>query len=191
MAAPDAMFIVDSNAEEIAVKEARRMGIPVVSVVDTNCDPDMVDWIIPGNETRCAPSACSPPRLPIPSPRAALSTSSPRLPIRSSLPTSLTRRAWINVDTSAYEQYEKQEGDFVEGTEALIEAAAEATVASRRGKKLRTARGYSIQRPALWRIVHAGPFFLKMRPKIFRKTERKDEYNETCHGYSSQASEGT
>ena len=47
---PDAMFVVDSNAEEIAVKEARRMGIPVVSVVDTNCDPDMVDWIIPGND---------------------------------------------------------------------------------------------------------------------------------------------
>ena len=36
---PDAMFVIDSNAEEIAVKEARRMGVPVVSVVDTNCDP--------------------------------------------------------------------------------------------------------------------------------------------------------
>ena len=47
---PDALFVIDSNAEEIAVKEARRMGIPVVSVVDTNCDPDMVDWIIPGND---------------------------------------------------------------------------------------------------------------------------------------------
>jgi len=39
---PDAMFVIDSNAEEIAVKEARRMGVPVVSVVDTNCDPDVV-----------------------------------------------------------------------------------------------------------------------------------------------------
>ena len=47
---PDAMFVIDSNAEEIAVKEARRMGVPVVSVVDTNCDPDVVDWIIPGND---------------------------------------------------------------------------------------------------------------------------------------------
>src|SRR5690242_2979668 len=47
---PDAMFVIDSNAEEIAVKEARRMGVPVVSVVDTNCDPDAVDWIIPGND---------------------------------------------------------------------------------------------------------------------------------------------
>ena len=45
---PDAMFVIDSNAEEIAVKEARRMGMPVVAVVDTNCDPDVVDWIIPG-----------------------------------------------------------------------------------------------------------------------------------------------
>src|SRR5256885_2519261 len=49
---PDAMFVIDSNAEEIAVKEARRMGVPVVSVVDTNCDPDVVDWIIPGNDDR-------------------------------------------------------------------------------------------------------------------------------------------
>src|SRR5436189_6472545 len=47
---PDAMFVIDSNAEEIAVKEARRMGVPVVAVVDMNCDPDAVDWIIPGND---------------------------------------------------------------------------------------------------------------------------------------------
>src|SRR5437868_13846315 len=47
---PDAMFVIDSNAEEIAVKEARRMGVRVVAVVDTNCDPDVVDWIIPGND---------------------------------------------------------------------------------------------------------------------------------------------
>ena len=51
---PDAMFVIDSNAEEIAVKEARRMGVPVVSVVDTNCDPDVVDWIIPGNDDALA-----------------------------------------------------------------------------------------------------------------------------------------
>ncbi|MBC7926833.1 MAG: 30S ribosomal protein S2 [Bryobacteraceae bacterium] len=47
---PDLLFIVDSNKEEIAVKEARRLGIPVVAVVDTNCDPDEVDWVIPGND---------------------------------------------------------------------------------------------------------------------------------------------
>ena len=38
---PDAMFVIDSNAEEIAVREARRMGVPVVSIVDTNCDPEV------------------------------------------------------------------------------------------------------------------------------------------------------
>ncbi len=49
-ALPDAMFVIDSNAEAIAVREARRMGVPVVSIVDTNCDPDQVDWVIPGND---------------------------------------------------------------------------------------------------------------------------------------------
>ena len=47
---PDAMFVIDPNAEVIAVREARRMGIPVVAIVDTNCDPDLVDWVIPGND---------------------------------------------------------------------------------------------------------------------------------------------
>ncbi|MGA7318309.1 MAG: 30S ribosomal protein S2 [Silvibacterium sp.] len=47
---PDALFIVDSNNEAIAVKEARKLGIPVVAVVDTNCDPTVVDMVIPGND---------------------------------------------------------------------------------------------------------------------------------------------
>jgi small subunit ribosomal protein S2 len=47
---PDALFVVDSNNETIAVKEARKLGIPVVAVVDTNCDPTLVDYIIPGND---------------------------------------------------------------------------------------------------------------------------------------------
>src|SRR6201984_98952 len=47
---PDIMFVVDSNKEAIAVKEARKLGIPVVAVVDTNCDPDEVDYVIPGND---------------------------------------------------------------------------------------------------------------------------------------------
>ncbi len=47
---PDALFVVDSNKEEIAVKEARKLGIPVVAIVDTNCDPDEVDHVIPGND---------------------------------------------------------------------------------------------------------------------------------------------
>jgi small subunit ribosomal protein S2 len=47
---PDALFIIDSNKEQIAVKEARKLGIPVVAVVDTNCDPTEVDYVIPGND---------------------------------------------------------------------------------------------------------------------------------------------
>lgn len=47
---PDLLFVVDSNKEAIAVKEARKLGIPVVAVVDTNCDPDQVDHVIPGND---------------------------------------------------------------------------------------------------------------------------------------------
>ncbi len=47
---PDAIFVIDSNKEGIAVKEARKLGIPVVAVVDTNCDPSEVDYIIPGND---------------------------------------------------------------------------------------------------------------------------------------------
>ncbi|MBE6147143.1 MAG: 30S ribosomal protein S2 [Firmicutes bacterium] len=47
---PDALVIVDPRKEEIAIKEARILGIPVFGVVDTNCDPDMVDYVIPGND---------------------------------------------------------------------------------------------------------------------------------------------
>ena len=47
---PDAIFVVDSNNEAIAVEEARKLGIPVVAVVDTNCDPTVVDYVIPGND---------------------------------------------------------------------------------------------------------------------------------------------
>jgi small subunit ribosomal protein S2 len=47
---PDAIFVVDPKQEEIAVKEARKLGIPVVAVIDTNCDPDLVDYKVPGND---------------------------------------------------------------------------------------------------------------------------------------------
>ncbi len=47
---PDAIFVIDTNKEEIAVKEANRLGIPVVAVVDTNCSPDGVNYVIPGND---------------------------------------------------------------------------------------------------------------------------------------------
>jgi small subunit ribosomal protein S2 len=113
---PDAMFVIDSNAEEIAVKEARRMGVPVVSVVDTNCDPDVVDWIIPGNDdalrairlftTKIADSVAEGHSIYEQS-QVAEQKAAEDQKITDSVD---------YVDTSAYEKYEKQEGDFVEVT---------------------------------------------------------------------------
>jgi small subunit ribosomal protein S2 len=47
---PDALFVVDVSHEDIAVKEARKLGIPVIAIVDTNCSPDNIDYVIPGND---------------------------------------------------------------------------------------------------------------------------------------------
>ena len=47
---PGALFIVDPRKEKIAVAEAKKLGIPIVAIVDTNCDPDDVDYVIPGND---------------------------------------------------------------------------------------------------------------------------------------------
>ncbi|MBO5897227.1 MAG: 30S ribosomal protein S2, partial [Clostridia bacterium] len=47
---PAAMFIVDPRKEKIAVLEAKKLGIPIVAIVDTNCDPDEIDYVIPGND---------------------------------------------------------------------------------------------------------------------------------------------
>jgi len=47
---PSAMFVVDPRKERIAVSEARKLGIPIIAIVDTNCDPDEIDYIIPGND---------------------------------------------------------------------------------------------------------------------------------------------
>jgi small subunit ribosomal protein S2 len=47
---PDLLFVIDTNKEQIAIKEARKLGIPIVAVVDTNCDPDGIDFPVPGND---------------------------------------------------------------------------------------------------------------------------------------------
>ena len=47
---PDAVFIVDLRKEQLAVREARRLGLPIIALVDTNCDPDEADFVIPGND---------------------------------------------------------------------------------------------------------------------------------------------
>jgi small subunit ribosomal protein S2 len=59
---PDILFVIDSSKEAIAVQEANKLGIPVVAIVDTNCDPDMVDHVI-----LCAPFVCLRTRSPRPS----------------------------------------------------------------------------------------------------------------------------
>src|SRR5262249_16815572 len=47
---PDAVFIVDLRKQQLAVREARRLGLPVIALVDTNCDPDEADYVVPGND---------------------------------------------------------------------------------------------------------------------------------------------
>ncbi len=47
---PDALFVIDPRKERIAVAEARKLNIPIVGIVDTNCDPDEIDYVIPGND---------------------------------------------------------------------------------------------------------------------------------------------
>ena len=47
---PDLMFVIDTNKEAIAIQEAKRLGIPVVAIIDSNCDPDLIDFPIPGND---------------------------------------------------------------------------------------------------------------------------------------------
>ncbi|RYZ08988.1 MAG: 30S ribosomal protein S2 [Myxococcales bacterium] len=49
-AVPQAIFVIDPAQETIAVSEAKRLGVPIVAITDTNCDPDMVDYVIPGND---------------------------------------------------------------------------------------------------------------------------------------------
>ncbi len=47
---PDAVFVIDLRKEQLAVREARRLGVPIVALVDTNCDPDEADYVVPGND---------------------------------------------------------------------------------------------------------------------------------------------
>jgi small subunit ribosomal protein S2 len=124
---PDAMFVIDPNAEVIAVREARRMGIPVVAIVDTNCDPDLVNWVIPGNDDalraiRLFTSKISDAVL---SGRQTFEQS--QIADQKVAGVEGAEPEVDYVDTSAYEVYEKQEGDFVEGEPG--EVAAEEVIA--------------------------------------------------------------
>jgi len=124
---PDAMFVIDPNNEQIAVREARRMGVPVVAIVDTNCDPDIVDVVIPGNDDALRAIRLFTSKI------ADAVISGRQLYERTQIAdqkttegADLTEKVDY-VDTSAYEKYEKPEGDFaeVEPSEVLAAAAAE------------------------------------------------------------------
>jgi small subunit ribosomal protein S2 len=117
---PDALFVIDSSSEEIAVREARRMGIPVVAIVDTNCDPDLVDVVIPGNDdalraiklfTSKIADAVKEGREQFE--RSQLESQKAAEPAEGAAPATVAETAAF-VDTSAYEEYEKQEGYFVD-----------------------------------------------------------------------------
>ncbi len=123
---PDAMFVIDSNAEEIAVKEARRMGVPVVAVVDTNCDPDLVDWIIPGNDDALRAIKLFTSKISESVIEGHANYQQSQVAEQKAAEDQPLVEQVEFVDTSAYEQYEKPEGDFVEG--AALEAEAATTV---------------------------------------------------------------
>jgi small subunit ribosomal protein S2 len=117
-ALPDALFVIDSSCEEIAVRESRRMGIPVVAIVDTNCDPDLVDVVIPGNDDALRAIRLFTSKIAdaVIEGRAAYEQS--QLESQKALEPAEGRAAAADgaayVDTSAYEEYEKQEGYFVD-----------------------------------------------------------------------------
>ena len=128
-ALPDAMFVIDSHSEAIAVREARRMGVPVVSIVDTNCDPDQVDWVIPGNDDalRAIKLFTSKISDAVIEGRHAYERS--QIADQKAATDAAADGEKVDyVDTSKYESYEKQEGDFIEPgaeSESVLETIAE------------------------------------------------------------------
>jgi small subunit ribosomal protein S2 len=122
---PDAMFVIDPNAETIAVREARRMGVPVVAVVDTNCDPDMVDWPVPGNDDALRAIRLFTSKIADAVLTGRQTFEQSQIAEQKSTEGAQAGEGVDYVDTSAYEEYEKQEGDFVEGEP--IDLTAETT----------------------------------------------------------------
>src|SRR5215469_7517100 len=112
---PDNLFVIDPNAEIIAVREARRMGIPVVAIVDTNCDPDLVDWVIPGNDDALRAIRLFTSKISDAVLTGRQSFEQTQIADQKVAGVEGPEPEVDYVDTSAYEVYEKQEGDFVEG----------------------------------------------------------------------------
>jgi small subunit ribosomal protein S2 len=114
-APPDLIFVVDPNNEVNAVKEARRMGVPVVAVVDTNCDPDLVDWVIPGNDDALRAIKLFTSKIADAVLAGREQYEQTQIAEQKSAEGAAAAEEGVEyVDTSQYEQYEKQEGDFVE-----------------------------------------------------------------------------
>jgi small subunit ribosomal protein S2 len=111
---PDAMFVVDSHTEQIAVREARRMGVPVVAIVDTNSDPDQVDWVIPGNDDALRAIRLFTSKIADSVLEGRATFEQSQLAEQKTEEGAEGGEGVEYVDTSAYESYEKQEGDFVE-----------------------------------------------------------------------------
>jgi len=111
---PDAMFVVDCHTEAIAVREARRMGVPVVAVVDTNSDPDQVDWVIPGNDDALRAIRLFTSKIADAVIEGRQAYEQTQLADQKAQEGAASGEGVEYVDTSAYEAYEKQEGDFVD-----------------------------------------------------------------------------
>jgi small subunit ribosomal protein S2 len=121
---PDAMFVVDCHTEAIAVRESRRMGVPVVAVVDTNSDPDQVDWVIPGNDDALRAIRLFTSKIADAVIEGRQAYEQTQLADQKAQEGAESGEGVDYVDTSAYESYEKQEGDFVdvpEGTEPIAD----------------------------------------------------------------------
>jgi len=125
---PDAMFVIDPNSEVIAVREARRMGIPVVAIVDTNCDPDLVDWIVPGNDDALRAIRLFASKVSDAVVAGRESFEQSQIAEQKSAEGVPGEEGVEYVDTSAYEVYEKQEGDFVEGEAGAVGAGEDAAL---------------------------------------------------------------
>jgi small subunit ribosomal protein S2 len=122
---PDVMFVIDPNSEVIAVREARRLGIPVVAIVDTNCDPNLVNWVIPGNDDALRAIRLFTSKISDAVLVGRQTFEQSQIADQKAEGDQGGEEGVDYVDTSAYEVYEKQEGDFVEGEpgEAAPEAA--------------------------------------------------------------------
>ena len=128
-ALPDALFVIDSHAEEIAVREARRMGVPVVSIVDTNCNPDVVEWVIPGNDDALRAIRLFTSKIADAVLEGRQAFEQTQIAGQKVAEGAEVSEAADYVDTSAYESYEKQEGDFVDpAVEQMFEQAGEPVV---------------------------------------------------------------